>query len=125
MFSMDRFRILVISVALAAGPRVLLAADKGDAVKGKAVFQQCGVCHRADSDEKKIGPGLKGLFKKAKLKNGQPVSESTVRTRIDEGGGGIGAALRQKALSESGHACTHEMALQRPLFKPETGSGEV
>jgi cytochrome c2 len=51
---MNRFRFLVICAALTAGPRLLLAADKADAEKGKAVFQQCGVCHHADSGEKKI-----------------------------------------------------------------------
>jgi mono/diheme cytochrome c family protein len=88
---MDRFRILVISVALAAGPRVLLAADKGDAVKGKAVFQQCAVCHHADSDQKKMGPGLKGLFAKAKLADGKKPTEANVRAKLEGGGNGMPA----------------------------------
>jgi cytochrome c2 len=88
---MDRFRILVLSVAMTAGPRVLLAADKGDAAKGKAVFQQCGVCHQAESDEKKIGPGLKGLFKKAKLADGKKLTEATVRSKVEGGGNGMPA----------------------------------
>ena len=42
---------------------LVLAADKdGNAAKGKEVFDQCSVCHSADTDEKKIGPSLKGLF---------------------------------------------------------------
>ncbi len=43
---------------------LLTAADKkeGDAVKGKEVFEQCGVCHNTDTDEKKIGPSLKGAL---------------------------------------------------------------
>jgi cytochrome c2 len=88
---MDRFRVLVICVALTAGPRVLPAADKGDAEKGKAVFQQCAVCHYADSDEKKIGPGLKGLFTKAKLTDGKKLTEANVRSRVEEGGNGMPA----------------------------------
>ena len=91
MLDMNRFRVLVICAALTAGPRVLLAADKGDAEKGKAVFQQCGVCHHADSNEKKIGPGLKGLFKKAKLADGKKVTDATVRAKLDEGGNGMPA----------------------------------
>ena len=59
---MHRFRVLTLCVGLAAGSSVMLAADKGDAAKGKAVFEQCGVCHNPDSDEKKMGPGLKGLL---------------------------------------------------------------
>jgi len=69
----------------------MLAADKGDAAKGKAVFEQCGVCHNPDSDEKKMGPVLKGLFKKDKMTNGKKPSDATVRARIDEGGSGMPA----------------------------------
>jgi mono/diheme cytochrome c family protein len=91
MFHMDRFRILAVCVALTAGPRVLPAADKGAAEKGKAVFQQCGVCHNADSDQKKMGPGLKGLFKKDKLANGKKLTDANIRAKIEEGGNGMPA----------------------------------
>jgi cytochrome c2 len=69
----------------------LLAADQGDAEKGKAVFQQCGVCHHPDSDQKKIGPGLKGLFKKAKLADGKKLTEANVRAKLEDGGNGMPA----------------------------------
>jgi cytochrome c2 len=69
----------------------MLSADKGDAAKGKAVFEQCGVCHNPDSDEKKMGPGLKGLFKKDKMSNGKKPTEANVRSRVDEGGSGMPA----------------------------------
>jgi len=83
MVDMYRLRVLAIVVALAAGSRVLLAAGQGDAAKGKAVFQQCGVCHRADSAEKKIGPGLKGLFRKAKLADGKKLTEASIRAKVE------------------------------------------
>jgi len=70
----------------------LLAQDKakpGDAAKGKDVFDQCSVCHNADSEETKVGPGLKGLFKHDKLKNGKPVNEASVREMINGGGNGM------------------------------------
>src|SRR6202158_5990802 len=69
----------------------LAAADKksGDAAKGKEVFEQCGVCHNTDSDEKKIGPALKGLFKHEKLKNGKKVTEDNVKAVINAGGNGM------------------------------------
>lgn len=68
----------------------LKGADKeGDAAKGKEVFEQCSVCHNVDSDEKKIGPALKGLYKHTKLKNGKKVSDETVRAIINAGGGGM------------------------------------
>src|SRR5579864_8674354 len=69
----------------------LAAADKkeGDATKGKEVFEQCAVCHNTDTDEKKIGPSLKGLFKRDKLKNGKPVTDENVRNMINTGGNGM------------------------------------
>jgi len=55
------------------------------------VFQQCGVCHNADSDQKKMGPGLKGLFKKDKLANGKKLTDANIRAKIEEGGNGMPA----------------------------------
>ncbi len=78
--------ILVVACAgLAAA-----AEKKVDAAKGQAVFQQqCSVCHVTDSPDKKIGPGLKGLFNKATLTDGKKVTEANVRAKIDQGGKGM------------------------------------
>lgn len=89
MVLMNRFRFLVVGAALTASPSLLPAA--GDAAKGKAIFEQCSVCHNADSDEKKMGPGLKGLYKKDKMANGKKPSDATVKAKIDEGGNGMPA----------------------------------
>jgi mono/diheme cytochrome c family protein len=86
---MDRFRVWAVCLTLAAGSTAAWAAGKGDAEKGKEVFQQCGVCHNADSEEKKAGPGLKGLFKKDKLTNGKKPTEANIRAKIEEGGNGM------------------------------------
>jgi len=81
-----------LAVALLVGGRVFAAPPAGDAEKGKAVFEDnCAVCHNADSDEKKMGPGLKGLFKKAKLKNGKAPTEANVKAIINAGGNGMPA----------------------------------
>ena len=80
---------MICVAALAAGSSSAFAA--GSAAKGKEVFDQCSVCHNADSDEKKIGPGLKGLFKKDKLASGKPANEANIRTQINEGGNGMPA----------------------------------
>ncbi len=62
----------------------------GDAAKGKDVFESnCSVCHNADSEEKKMGPGLKGLFKHDKLVNGKKPTEANVKAIIDAGGNGM------------------------------------
>jgi cytochrome c2 len=74
------------AVALLAGR--MAAQGGGDAAKGKEVFEQCGVCHNVDTDEKKIGPSLKGLFKR-KLKNGKPANDENVLKIINAGGNGM------------------------------------
>jgi cytochrome c2 len=66
-----------------------VAADKPDPAKGKEVFEQCSVCHNTDTDDKKIGPSLKGLFKHAALKNGKKVTEENVKAFINAGGNGM------------------------------------
>jgi cytochrome c len=89
---MQKMRTWAILAALAAGTGMgAQAADKGDAAKGKTTFEQCGICHSPDTDEKKVGPGLKGLFKKDKLTNGKKVTDANVRAKIEEGGGGMPA----------------------------------
>jgi cytochrome c len=67
----------------------LPAGNKGDAEKGKEVFEQCAVCHNADTGEKKVGPSLKGLFQRGKLKNGKQVNDENVLGVINAGGGGM------------------------------------
>jgi cytochrome c len=88
---MYRIRVFTLCLSLAAAANVALSAGKGDAAKGKEVFDQCAVCHSPDTDEKKVGPGLKGLFKKDKMINGKKPTDATVRTRVDEGGNGMPA----------------------------------
>ncbi len=65
------------------------AEPAGDAGKGKEVFEQCAVCHSADTTEKKVGPGLKGLFAKAKMETGKKPTDANVRAKIEEGGNGM------------------------------------
>jgi cytochrome c len=87
---MNRTRVYACCVCLAIGSLAALAA-KGDAAKGKEVFGQCAVCHNSDSTEQKMGgaPGLKGLFKRDKLKNGKKITDATIREQIDAGGNGM------------------------------------
>ena len=87
-------------MTLAAAPAAIHAAGKGDAAKGKVVFEQCAVCHKVDSTEKTIGPGLKGLFKKEKLASGKKPTEANIRAKIDEGGNGMPAYKDQLSDAE-------------------------
>ena len=77
---MRKSTTFVFALALALGSASLYGQGKkmagGDAAKGKEVFDQnCAVCHNADSTDVKMGPGLKGLFKKGKLTSGAAVSD--------------------------------------------------
>src|SRR3569833_2999704 len=85
---------LTLVVATLAGAAFLMALEEakpvaGDADKGKETFEQCGACHNTDTDEKKMGPSLKGLFKKDKLHNGKKVTDANVKAVIDKGGNGM------------------------------------
>jgi cytochrome c len=72
-----------LTVSLSASPKA------GDAAKGKETFEQCAVCHNVDTDERKMGPSLKGLFKREKLASGKKVTEENVKATINAGGNGM------------------------------------
>ena len=76
-----------IGLGVASGHK----AQKGDAAKGKDLFEQCQVCHNTDTDEKKMGPSLKGLFKRKTLQSGKPVNDENVLAQINNGGNGMPA----------------------------------
>jgi mono/diheme cytochrome c family protein len=65
------------------------AASKlsGTAAKGKEVFdQKCSICHFADNDAKKIGPGLKGISKRGTFTvNNNKVTDESLKTWIENG----------------------------------------
>lgn len=83
-------RVLILTMTLAAVfASQAPAQNKGDAAKGKEVFEQCGVCHSAATDQKKMGPSLKGIYKKAALKNGKKVTDASVTAAIKKGGNGM------------------------------------
>jgi|SRR5277367_4767031 len=77
------FALLSVSVAIHADE------PTGDAAKGKEVFEQCSGCHNADSTEKKMGPGLKGLFSKEKLASGKKPTYENILQQVEEGGNGM------------------------------------
>ncbi len=89
------FLSLCVLFALACGAqyegtaqaiRVMLVS-KTEAADGKIVFaQKCEACHFNLSSEKKIGPGLAGLMKRAKFKNGMSADEYHLRRVIYRGG---------------------------------------
>lgn len=78
--------VLGLGLAAAAGCRTQPKVDTAQIERGKTIFEdQCALCHDAASTEKKVGPGLKGLFQRQKLENGTPVTEAAVRENLDKG----------------------------------------
>ncbi len=57
------------------------------ATHGKATFDsKCALCHNADSTDKKIGPGLKGLYTRGVMADGTTkVTDASVTERIELG----------------------------------------
>src|SRR3954451_12044629 len=83
------FATLATAALLAAQDDSKEKAGAGDATKGKETFEQCGACHNTDTDEKKMGPSLKGLYKKAKLNNGKKPTDAVIKEIINKGGNGM------------------------------------
>jgi len=62
-------------------------AAAGSEARGKEVFQKkCAMCHFAESDQKKIGPGLKGISKRGTFSvNGNKVTAESLKSWIENG----------------------------------------
>ncbi len=86
---MKQFRVWAVSVLIAAGSVTALLGAKGDPAKGKEVFEQCAMCHNADSTEKKMGPEPQRPLQERQTEDGKKASEANIRARIDEGGNGM------------------------------------
>ncbi len=81
----------IACACLAVGISAAQKTGKGDAAKGKETFEQCAVCHNVDTDEKKMGPSLKGLFKHKMMVGNKPVTDANVMAQINNGGNGMPA----------------------------------
>ncbi|HYL83712.1 MAG TPA: cytochrome c [Candidatus Angelobacter sp.] len=95
--------VLILGIAILSVAGALLAQDQpaaapakkakssgagsGSAARGKEVFdKKCSMCHFADSDQKKIGPGLKGISKRGTFTvNGNKVTTQSLTTWIENG----------------------------------------
>ena len=61
-----------------------MPALQGDADKGSDLFaRNCASCHYSDREDKKLGPGLKGLFQNDRLPlSGRAATEENVRRQM-------------------------------------------
>ena len=88
---MSRLKRSILVVAAAVGfmiPMAMMPADTDKKVSdGEAVYKKnCNMCHYPDKADKKLGPGLKDLFKSKELpESHRPVSDAVVRDQIENG----------------------------------------
>jgi cytochrome c2 len=55
--------------------------------RGRIVYHdRCAICHFSESDAMKIGPGLKGIFKRGKYANGGKVDDASMEKWVVNGG---------------------------------------
>ena len=60
---------------------------KGSALRGRQLFEDdCGICHFPASNQKKIGPGLRAIYRNGKFANGKKVDDVSMRAWIENGG---------------------------------------
>jgi len=80
---------LIISGAVLAQDSGKKSGGKDTAAigRGKSLFQQkCAVCHYDNSEQKKIGPGLKGISKRGTFTvNGNKITDDSLKTWIENG----------------------------------------
>lgn len=98
-FRMKKESIAASCLAMVLTGSGMLAQQQGNAAKGQKTFARCVVCHDAQSAETQTdsgpdelaGPGLKGVFRRDKLRNGKKVTEENVRAMLEDGGRGMPA----------------------------------
>jgi mono/diheme cytochrome c family protein len=60
------------------------------AATGQAVYNaNCALCHYDSSEAQKMGPGLKGIYKRRKFASGKRVDDTAVIRLIQNGGKGM------------------------------------
>jgi len=94
-FMLLRIAVLAVAWAVCAqdapkekgGNKKSANGDAAAVARGKEVFEKkCAICHYADSDAKKIGPGLKGMSKRGTFTvNNNKVTDESLRTWIENG----------------------------------------
>jgi cytochrome c2 len=77
-------RALRADPTLPEGVNSVSAEAAGSVEKGASFYNtKCLSCHYTDTEDKKIGPGLKNLFKKEKLPySGRPATEENIKQQL-------------------------------------------
>jgi cytochrome c2 len=62
------------------------AAEPVMVARGKIVYRdRCEICHFSESDAKKMGPGLKEIYKRGKFSDGSKVDDASMEKWITNG----------------------------------------
>jgi mono/diheme cytochrome c family protein len=79
--------IVPLAVLSADNAKKESSASQATLDEGQQVFKKnCNLCHFPDKPDKKMGPGLKGLFSLEELpESHKPVDEKTIRDQIMNG----------------------------------------
>ena len=81
------FILAIVTSVTRAVAQTMKESDAEDVAKGKQVYaQKCEICHYSASAEKKIGPGLAGLMKRERFRNGMKADDENLRRVIERGG---------------------------------------
>ena len=68
-------------------PIIIAQGEPSAITRGRAIYQQrCEICHFSASEAKKIGPGLKGIYKRGKFLDGRRVDDASMERWIAEAG---------------------------------------
>jgi mono/diheme cytochrome c family protein len=63
------------------------AGERAAIARGLVVYKdRCAICHFSESDAKKIGPGLGGIYKREKFTGGGKVDDASMEKWILNGG---------------------------------------
>jgi mono/diheme cytochrome c family protein len=78
------------AIALSAqAPRteIKAAPSAAEIEHGKALFaDHCAICHYDHSEAQKMGPGLKGIYRRAKFADGKKVTDAGMTVWMVKGG---------------------------------------
>ena len=79
--------LVAASVVAQSSGKKSTAGNSAAVTRGKSLFQQkCSVCHYDTSEQKKIGPGLKGISKRGTFTvNGNKITDDSLKTWIENG----------------------------------------
>ena len=74
-------------LAQSSGKKSSGGGSSAAVTRGKSLFQQkCAVCHYDTSNQKKIGPGLKGISKRGTFSvNGNKITDDSLKAWIENG----------------------------------------